>query len=59
MKRSLDETVHMFSSRFMKVYNAIPDEVNPPPKAAQLKYVDSFESDFFFIIKRTKIYHIG
>jgi hypothetical protein len=31
MKRSPDETVHEFSTRFMKVYNAIPDEVNPPP----------------------------
>jgi hypothetical protein len=59
MKISPDEMMQEFLDRFMKVYNVIPDEVNPPPKAAQLKYVDSFESDFFFIIKRTKIYHIG
>ena len=38
MKSSLDETVHEFSARFMKVHNAIPDEVKPPPKVAQLRY---------------------
>ena len=55
MKRSLDETVQEFSTRFMKVYNAIPAEVKPPPRAVQLRYVDSFESDFALLL-REQIY---
>jgi hypothetical protein len=38
MKRSPDETVKGFSARFINVYNAILDEVKPPPKASQLRY---------------------
>jgi hypothetical protein len=55
MKRSPDETVQEFSARFMKVYHTIPAEVNPPPppppKVAQLRYVDSFESDFALLLR--------
>jgi hypothetical protein len=35
----------------MKVYNLIPAEVKPPPKASQLRYVDSFESDFSLLLR--------
>jgi hypothetical protein len=31
MKKSPDEIVQEFSAKFMKVYNAIHVEVNPPP----------------------------
>jgi hypothetical protein len=52
MKRSPDETMQEFLARFMKVHNSIPDEVTPPPaKAAQLKYADSFESDFALLFR--------
>jgi hypothetical protein len=51
MKRSPDKTVQEFSARFIKVYNLIPIEVKPPPKAAQLIYVDSFESDFSLLLR--------
>jgi hypothetical protein len=51
MRRSPDEIVQEFSSRFMKVYNSIPTEVKPPPKVSQLRYVDSFESDFDFLLR--------
>jgi hypothetical protein len=54
MKRSPDETVQEFSAKFMKIYNAIPDEVKPPPKAAQLRYVDSFESDFTLLLRERR-----
>ena len=54
MKRSPDEIVHEFSARFMKVYNAIPDEVKPPPKAAQIRYDDSFESDFSLLLRERR-----
>lgn len=39
LKRDVVETVQEFSTRFMKVYNAIPDQVKPPLGAAQLHYV--------------------
>jgi hypothetical protein len=35
----------------MKVYNAIPNEVKPPPKDSQLRYDDSFESDFYLLLR--------
>jgi hypothetical protein len=46
MRSSLDEIVQDFPARFMKGYNSIPTELKPPLRAAQLRYVDSFESDF-------------
>jgi hypothetical protein len=54
MRRSPNETVHEFSARFVKVYNLIPTEVKPPPKVAQLRYVDSFESDFSFLLREIR-----
>jgi hypothetical protein len=51
MNRSPDETVQDFSARFMKVYHTIHAKVKPPPKAAQLRYVDSFESDFALLLR--------
>jgi hypothetical protein len=51
MRRSPNETVQDFSSRFVKVYNLIPIEVKHPPKVAQLRYVDSFESDFSLLLR--------
>jgi hypothetical protein len=51
MRRSPDETVHEFSTIFIKVYNLIPIEVKPPTKDAQLRYVDSFESDFSLLLR--------
>jgi hypothetical protein len=54
MRRSPDETVQEFSARFIKVYNSIPTEVKPPPRAAQLRYVDSFESDFSLLLRERR-----
>jgi hypothetical protein len=34
MKRASEETVQEFLARFMRVYNSIPTEVQPPPGAA-------------------------
>jgi hypothetical protein len=36
MKKASEETVQEFSACFMKVYNSIPVEVQPPPGATQL-----------------------
>jgi hypothetical protein len=55
MKRAPEETVQEFSARFMRVYNSIPTEVQPPPGAAQLRYVDSFDNDFTLLVERKKI----
>jgi hypothetical protein len=56
IKRSPNETVQEFSTRFMKFYNSIPTEVKPPPGATQLRYVDSFDSDFALLL-RERIYN--
>jgi hypothetical protein len=53
MRRSPNETVQYFSARFVKVYNMIPTEVNPP-KSSQLRYVDSFESDFSLLLREQR-----
>jgi hypothetical protein len=36
IKRSPNETVQEFSTKFMKVYKSIPIEFKPPYKASQL-----------------------
>jgi hypothetical protein len=54
MKRLPDETVQEFLARFMKVYHTFPVEVNPPPRDAQLRYVDSFESDFSLLLRERR-----
>ena len=51
MRRSPDETVQEFSARFIKVYNSIPTEVKPPLRVARVRYVNSFESDFAFLLR--------
>ena len=54
MRRSPDETIQEFSARFMKVYNSIPTEVKPPPRDAQISYVDSFDSDFALLLRKIR-----
>jgi hypothetical protein len=54
MRRSHDETMQDFSTRFIKVYNSIPIEVKPPPRVTQLRYADFFESDFVFLLRETR-----
>jgi hypothetical protein len=51
MKRSPEEIVQEFSSRFMKVYHTTSTDVKPPPKSSQVRYVDSFESDFALLLR--------
>jgi hypothetical protein len=55
LKITPSEAVHEFSTRFMRVYNSISLEVKPPPRAAQLRYVDSFDS-YFALLLREKRY---
>jgi hypothetical protein len=51
--------VQEFSARFMKVYNSIPTEVKLPLEAAQLRYVDSFDNDFFFLLRERRSNTLG
>jgi hypothetical protein len=54
MRRSPDEIMQVFSARFIKVYNSIPTNVKPSPRAAQLIYVDSFEIDFYLLFRERR-----
>jgi hypothetical protein len=55
MKRASKEMVQEFLAHFMRVYNSIPVEVQPPPGATQLQYTDSFDNDFVLLL-RERIY---
>jgi hypothetical protein len=54
MKKVPEEMVQEFSTRFMKVYNSIPVEVQPPPGDAQLRYADSFNNDFSLLLRERR-----
>jgi len=54
IKISPNETVQEFSTRFMEVYNSIPTEVKPPPGASQLRYDDSFDSEFALLLRERR-----
>ena len=38
------------STRFMRIYDAIPANVKPPLGAAKLHYVDAFSSEFTLLL---------
>jgi hypothetical protein len=54
LKRLLVETIKEFSTRFMKVYNSIPDQVKPTPGATQLHYADAFDIEFTFLLRERR-----
>jgi hypothetical protein len=54
MRKAPEETVQEFSVHFLKVYNSIPAEVKPPPGVAQLRYADSFDSDFTLLLRERR-----
>ena len=54
MKRNPAETVQDFSTRFLKIYNAILDHVKSPPGAAQLQYVAAFDGDFAYSLRERR-----
>jgi len=51
--------VQDFLARFMKVYNSIPTKVKLPPGASQLRYVDSFDSDFALLLREIRSNTLG
>jgi hypothetical protein len=54
MKRAPEEMMQSFSSHFMRVYNSIPVEVQPPPRVAQLRYADSFNNNFTLMLRERR-----
>ena len=54
LRRGPNESVHDFSSRFKKTYNAIPADVKPPPGAAKLHYADAFSSEFTLFLRERR-----
>jgi hypothetical protein len=59
MKRSPEETMQEFSTRFMKVYNSIATEVQAPLRAAQLRYTDSFDNNFALLLRERRSTTLG
>ena len=51
LKKGNCESVHEFSSSFMRVYNSIPIDIKPLVGDGKLHYVDSFESDFALLLR--------
>ena len=48
------ESVHDFSSRFMRSYDSIPSHVKPPPGVAQLHYANSFNNNFSLTLRERR-----
>ena len=54
LKKGNFESIHEFSSRFMRVYNSIPADVKPLVGVSKLHYADAFESDFALFLRERK-----
>ena len=50
LKRGPAKSVQDFSTRFMKTYDFIPNDVKPPLGVAKLHYVDAFSSEFTLLL---------
>jgi hypothetical protein len=51
MKKVLEEMVQEFLVCFMKVYNLILVEFQPPPRVVQFRCTDSFNNDFTLLLR--------
>ena len=54
LKKGNFESIHEFSSRFMRVYNSIPADIKPLVGVVKLHYVDAFEIDFVLLLMEIK-----
>ena len=48
LKKGVFESVHEFSSRFMRLYNSIPPDIKPSPGADKLHYIDALTMILLF-----------
>ena len=51
LKKGGFESIHEFSSQFMRVYNSIPFDIKPLVSAAKLHYANAFDSDFALLLR--------
>ena len=51
LKRGTQEIVQDYCTRFNTVYNAIPQNLRPPPDLALIKFRDGFYSDMAFQLR--------
>jgi hypothetical protein len=51
LKRKEGESFSDFSKRFNKMYNRIPTEINPSEASAKITYANSFDPDFFLLLR--------
>ena len=54
LRRNPNESVHDFSHRFKKTYDAIPTDVKPPPGATKLHYADAFSREFTLLLRERR-----
>jgi len=54
LKKGGFEFVHEFSSRFMRVYNSIPEDIKPSTATVKLHYARAFDNDFAFSLRERK-----
>ena len=54
LKKGGFESVHEFSSRFIRAYKSIPDDIKPLVGAAKLHYANAFESYFSLLLIERK-----
>ena len=55
LKKGGFESFHEFSSRFMRAYNSIPNDIKPSPSAAKLHYAEAFDNDFSLLLRERKL----
>jgi len=51
LRRGTQETVQDYCTRFNNVYNAIPQNLRPPPDLALIKFPDAFDSDMAYQLR--------
>jgi len=51
LKRGPQETVQDYCTRFNNVYNAIPQNLRPPPDLALIKFPDAFDYDMAYQLR--------
>ena len=51
LKRGPQEIVQDYYTRFNNVYNAIPQNLRPPPDLALIKFPDAFDSDMAYQLR--------
>jgi hypothetical protein len=51
LKRHPGETIQQFSTRFNKVYHAMPVDIRPPPGSSHLHFPDAFDPEMAFQLR--------